>query len=468
MRRRGLAVGATVTTLGARQKTRRELEDRTLEALAPTIGAHRLDRRTVIMSHWSAGWPGVPRKIRIHYAPGILDGGIELVPKILGTLAIRLGGRYTVAKHKLKQCFLVVVLDTSAPVVEAAAKPAAVERAEEALTNLIGPTAQVVEYELAEKTEQGTKVTTYKNGMLAGERVEKPVEGASPSPEPAAATGEQLRSITVSHGAAVKMATGGYRNRIEGTISTMMPGRWRTQWDLEHDLARFEQRPSLPGSIWLPTDMPENVDDLLANYDDVAILKAIDEDGNKLYWYPARVPQMLMSGGTGSGKTSTTHAIVGKITQYGWPVWIADGKGIEFLNHITWPNVQVVATSIEQQVAVVYRAYKLAKHRYDLVKSGDARIEDFEPLMVVLDEWSETIQELTGWYEEIKQKGDKPRPPLMRWYTSLLRLARTARVHLIVTMQVPTSRSSATAVARPAPTWASGSPSDASTRTAPR
>jgi DNA segregation ATPase FtsK/SpoIIIE, S-DNA-T family len=42
-------------------------------------------------------------------------------------------------------------------------------------------------------------------------------------------------------------------------------------------------------------------------------------------------------------------------TRNGWPVWVVDGKSVEFLGFQDWPNVQIVATSIEQQVAVITR-----------------------------------------------------------------------------------------------------------------
>ncbi|MFE5339673.1 DNA translocase FtsK [Isoptericola sp. NPDC056578] len=395
----GFVGGTVVTTLGARGKRRRDLEDRTLEALAPTLGVRRLDRRTVIMSNWTQGWPGVPRKIRVYYAPGVLDAGVVLEPKVIGTLAVRLGAKYKVVRHHLKHCYLVLKLDRAPQAAEQEARPPALERALQALTSLIGPTVELVGYDMAREDELG--------------------------------------SITISHQAGTKMAAGGYRTRIEGVVSTMMAGRWRAQWDLEHDLARFEQRPLLPGSIWLPDTLPDDMDDLLDKYDQVRIPKAIDEDGNELFWEPARVPQMLITGGTGSGKTSTTHSIVGKITQFGWPVWVADGKGVEFLHHRTWPNVQIVATTVEEQVAVVYRAYTIVKERYRLITQQGFRVEDFEPLVVVLDEWSETVQGLLGWYDDVKQRGEKNKPPTLSHYSSLARLARTARVHLIVTMQRP-------------------------------
>lgn len=51
------------------------------------------------------------------------------------------------------------------------------------------------------------------------------------------------------------------------------------------------------------------------------------------------------------------------VSRYGWPSWVADGKGIEFLGFRDWPNVQVVVTTVAEQVAVIERAWELMEHR---------------------------------------------------------------------------------------------------------
>lgn len=120
---------------------------------------------------------------------------------------------YEIVGHDRRRCTLQLRLDTSDPST-APEPPFSQVRAERAITNLIGPTARVIGAELA---------------------------------------GEELHAITVSHEVAEKLAAAGYRNRIERVVSTMMPGRWRAVWDLQGDSVRFELRPTLPASVWLPT-----------------------------------------------------------------------------------------------------------------------------------------------------------------------------------------------------------------------
>lgn len=393
----GCVIGcsALVGVTRVRNLRRRELLDAARLALAATIG--RSDRATLTARSWTGGWVGHPRKLVITYEPGSPSRSPEWNSSLKDALRMRLGAEYQLVKDDPRRCRM--SLRAIAPAVgESATPPATQVRAERAITDLLGATAKVTRVEFA---------------------------------------GDQLRRIHVTHRAGTRLAASGYRVRVERVLSTMMPGRWRAQWDLEGDSVVFEVRPNLPDSVWLPTDMPEDVDDLLRNYEKVRIPFAVDEDGEEIVWVPAQNPQFLITGGTGTGKTSSTHALVGKITQFGWPVWVLDGKRVEFLRFRDWPNVQIVATTIEQQVALVHRVWSLMSERYRLMEEEGLQMEDFEPLVVVLDEWAEFVAGLLEWYGTVKVRGGPAKPPTLRQEASIARLARTARIHLIKTMQRP-------------------------------
>lgn len=393
----GTAGAAALAAAGQRAKRRRELQDKVLEALTPLLGVRHIDRRIVRMTRWTRGWPGLPAKVLVHYAPGCPDTDPAWLAEIVAVLGSRLLARYETVRHDRRRCTVRLALAVGAAPADAG-PTAAQARVERAVAELIGPTARVADVQF---------------------------------------DGRELEAFTVAHQAGAKLAAAGYRRRVEQVVSTMMPGRWRALWDLEGDTVRFEVRPTLPGSVWLPPLPPQDVDDLLRNYRQVRIPCAVDEDGQEVHWYPARVPMAMLTGGTGSGKTSTAHAILGQITQYGWPVWVLDAKRVEFLDFRTWPNVQVVAGSVPQQVALVHRAWELMEYRYELIEDGRARVEDFEPLVVFLDEFADFRLNLLEWYARIKVKGDPARPPTIAEVASLARKARTARIHLVLSTQRP-------------------------------
>lgn len=393
----GVVLAVVVWRNGARKVARDRIQDLLVEALANYTGARKLDRRTVTLTKWTGRGVGIPQRVMIRYAPGVPDGDPNWRPAVLDVLQRRLDRAYKVGRHDRSRCRLHLVPDDTSA---GDAPPYAQVRLERAITSLVGPSTKIAEFEANED-------------------------------------GDIIR-VHVDHEESAKCAVAGFRLRAERTVSAMMPGRWRANWDLEGDKVTFEQRPSLPTSIWLPIDpIPDDVDDLLLNYRKVKIPVGEDEDGRRIWWHPALVPQALISGGTGSGKTSTVHAIIATITRYGWPVWILDAKRIEFLDHRDWPNVQIVATTLEQQVALVHRVWQLMEYRYQLIEEGKVRVDDLEPLVVILDEYAEFVANLLDWYATVKVKGDPTKPRTLQEVGSLARKARTARIHLIISMQRP-------------------------------
>lgn len=62
-------------------------------------------------------------------------------------------------------------------------------------------------------------------------------------------------------------------------------------------------------------------------------------------------------------------------------MWVCDAKRVEFLDFRARPNVQIVAGSVWQQIAVVQRVWELMEHRYQLMEDGLAQPNDFDPLV---------------------------------------------------------------------------------------
>lgn len=397
----GGAAGSASILSGIEQRRRAIKRDRLVEALAGPLGNTKLDRRWVKLREWSSLRRGQPRRVEVSYAPGCPDTDPQWQTRIKELVAARLdGGRYEVHQLRRDRCLLVLRrIDEIVKTEEQRDRNEARARAEKAITDLIGATTRI-------------------------EAVNFDADG-------------KICSIDATHQNGARIAAPGYRRRIEGVVSTMLPGRWRAIWDLEQDTVHFEVRPTLPKSVWLPLDVLEFDAAMLQQYRKVEVPYAIDEDGRRVCWRPAISPHLLITGGTGTGKTSTMRGIIGEVSAWGWPVWIGDPKRVEYLDMRRWPNVQVVAGRIEQQVALVHRAWELMERRYELVEAGQAAPNDFEPLLVVLDEYAEFRANLLAWYSSIKCKGEPAKPPALGEVASLARKGRTARIHLVLGLQRP-------------------------------
>lgn len=381
-------VGAAVSSRSAR---RQQLVSDVRLALTAVTGPG-----TQVKAQWRGKWVGNPSRLVIRYDPGAKSGEKEWAQAVVSTCRTRLGVPLVVAVHDQRRRRLVL----KAPAKAAGGQQVteARERAERTVLKLLGPTSRVVDVDVEQ---------------------------------------EQVVRVRAVHEDPTRFATSGHRARLERTLSEVMPGRWRGVWQMEKDTVTFEVRPPLPDQIWLPPRPAVDAASLLQDYAKVAIPYGRSEDGDELTWVPSKVPHVIVTGGTGSGKTSTTYAFVAAIAGHGWPVWISDAKQVEFLEFRDYPNVQFVATDLPDQVAMIYRARQLVEYRYDLIKRGQARVEDFEPVLVVLDEFAEMRDDLLEWYGGIKVRGDEAKPPTLKHVARLARKARTARVHLLIALQRP-------------------------------
>lgn len=232
-------------------------------------------------------------------------------------------------------------------------------------------------------------------------------------------------------GPALSIESNQYRTEL--AFSSVMPGKWKGEWDLEADLVTFERRPPLPRKKDNdPTPLPAG-----ELYGEVEIPFAIDEYGATLTWAPWINPMFLDTGSTGTGKTVLQHTLLTNIARMGWEVRVLDGKAVEFLGYRSWPNVSVVASWVHEQIAVIHGFYNEMRRRYDLIVQGLAQEEDFEPMFLLIDEYRTFQEEATDWYLGVKRTGEPAKVPAFARLGGIARLGRTARMHLIVGLQRP-------------------------------
>ncbi|WP_210461575.1 FtsK/SpoIIIE domain-containing protein [Rhodococcus opacus] len=395
----GLSIAAVYAGVAGKRKQLRDVDvDEVIERLCPIVGLPEATRAVLSTSKWSRGWPGLPGKLTVHYDSTQALNDATWLADICGVFEDQGWGFFELDKHDPARRRL--IFTPAAEPEREVSDSDQVVRAKRIIAQLLGPTATVTAMDVAAETGEVT-------------------------------------SMEVRHELGPKLESDGYRTRVERGMSATLPGRWRARWNLETDWVRFEQRTAFPDSVWLPAPDLDPGADLLASYDSVEIPYGIDEDGNEVVWRPAIDPNLMLIGPPGSGKTVTAHNLLVNFSRRGWPIWVLDGKYVEFLGFQDWPNVQVVATTIEQQVALVHRARDLMEFRYQKIVTGEATEADFEPVLVFLDEWAEFRGNVEDWYSRVKPKGGARQPPVLNMLASMARKARTSRVHLVFGTQRP-------------------------------
>ncbi|MGC5225152.1 FtsK/SpoIIIE domain-containing protein [Micromonospora sp. DT81.3] len=366
--------------------------DPAIEAVLPVLGASQPTRALVEVQKWTRGWVGVPARIKIRYAKHVNDLDPRFLELILGAFARRIGEEYRVRKHNMRRCILMLEI---APAADPVTREQ--QRAHDVIKQVLHPTATI-------------QVSSAADGTVS--------------------------MIEVKHNVGPRMAVVARRMQIEKVISSMLPGRWRARWDLEGDKVVFEVRPEMPDMVLHEVEgEPGRLSH--AAYKTFKIPIGPDEDGTVQYWQPSVSPHCLVIGGTGSGKTSFQHTVLTHLAHARWRVWVLDGKRIEFAGFRDWPNVELVGARVEHQVRMLHAAHELMEERYTQLENNTARLEDFDPLVLIIDEYATFKARVERWYKTVKPKGAPPKAPVLDLLSDLARLARSAKIHMLLGLQRP-------------------------------
>lgn len=402
----GMALVGVIGSWAAVVRARRILSLRSArDSLANLVG--RGERVVVKGRGWRGRWTPRPERLQISYEPGLLPGP-DWTTKIGAQLAVVFEQDYALAdrdgyRHRLVYVRMTVVDD--APV------PALAERAFGMVENLFGKSA---------------------SGDLSWD-------------------GDRLVAVDVTHDQKVTARVSGsvsIRNGIERTWQAMLPGRWRGRWNSETDTVRLEVRPPFPEVLKRTVNDAPSAD---------RVAYAVDEDGRVLFWNLASsstTPHMLIMGGTGTGKTNTMRGIIADLARVEPPpepeegkakdrlqgpprILLCDPKRVEYAGFRGWPNVEVVATSVQDIVATIRYVHREMERRYALLESGEAKTRDFPRIVMVLDEYRYFYGVCNTWYATVKPRGGSKICPIFDEVFAIASLGRTAEVHLLLGTQRP-------------------------------
>lgn len=391
-----LAIGLFV--LANRDTLRRIDLDNAIENIGPDLGARRLSRGLIRASRWQGGWVGFPGKLVIRYAKAINGRDLNWTASIIAGLASSFETFYKVSKHDHRAKVLTLVhAPESAAAAEEIIRSEAFQHADLVVKELLGETAQV--------------------------EVSEDAEGA-------------IVEVEVAHHAGNAMAISARRNKVEKIISARLSnGRWGADWDVPGSKVRFFRKKELTFPLFAAFD-PVSAASRRELYENLSVPLG-EAEGELIVWNPYKQAHLLISGGTGSGKTVLEFGVVLYLAYLGMRIWIIDGKRVEFIGFRGHPNVEVIAAKVEHTVRLIIAAHELMEERYSAVEEERANLFDFEPLFLVIDEQATLVTRIARWWKTIKPKGAPAVCPVIELIEDIARLGRTAGVHLILGLQRP-------------------------------
>ncbi len=235
----------------------------------------------------------------------------------------------------------------------------------------------------------------------------------------------------------IDIALSGKQNQAGARLLSQLPDRnFKYAAFPSEDRFKLSRSRPLPALVMPPAATAPMMADHRA-YKRFEIPLGVGANGAQAMWRPALDSHLLIIGGTGGGKTICEHGIIQDLSQAGWRVWLVDGKRVEFLGYKEWRNVEFLASNIDAQIRLIHQAHETMEERYNLIEAGKIRIEELDPIVLIIDEVTSLLAAVDKRYGETKTKGMRTKPPVLDWLGNLGRLARTAKIHLVFGMQRP-------------------------------
>lgn len=251
---------------------------------------------------------------------------------------------------------------------------------------------------------------------------------------------ERIMEFTVGFVASVKVSSNYRRGMIEGMVSDALGGSWEAEWSMASRRVRFVRCPGLPTMVDPPMEFPAVTRAKIRSlYASSTIPFGVDAYGTVISWDFKASPHMLICGQTSSGKTSALMTISTQCARRGYNVVWVDPKGFDSPGMRSWPNVSLVTAGTSEDGMVGHTAAlrfiaDTMQARLDSVMVNPNRADDFDPIVVITDEFSNLVVALSEFF---KNFGGKGVPPTTKDVGILLRTARAVGIHMAIGIQRP-------------------------------
>lgn len=248
---------------------------------------------------------------------------------------------------------------------------------------------------------------------------------------------DYLLEATISGVPGMELALTGKRRQALQKLRTRLPiGNFQPSVDDRGDSINFRRSKPLPQMVVPPAGHAAlmRTD---KEYQDFSVPIGIGDDAQQAAWKPARDAHLLISGSTGGGKTVAQNSVIQRLSQAGWRIWLIDGKRIEFTGYRDWPNVEFLAQTVDAQIRLMKLAVDTMEKRYELIQMGKVKVSELDPIVLDIDEMAALLKFVKQRYVSTKEKGAPPKDPFLDWYGNLMRLARSAKMHIVTGIQRP-------------------------------
>jgi S-DNA-T family DNA segregation ATPase FtsK/SpoIIIE len=144
----------------------------------------------------------------------------------------------------------------------------------------------------------------------------------------------------------------------------------------------------------------------------------ISESGEAIYSDLNKMPNLIVGGTTGSGKSVLLHSLAMSLLKHGTSLYLCDPKMVEFDRYTKFDGVKKVVSSPEDTSAVIKELTAKMNQRFSVLKRAGARSADelvdqngcrkISPICLIIDEWADLVLQEKGLQKQLcvlAQKG---------------------------------------------------------------
>lgn len=398
----------------------------------------RAGRVKVLRCEYPRGEKAFPKVIRLVYSQHPRAVGDEMLAEIRAVLDEVTGHTYQL-EHDMMARSLIA---TEVVVVE----HDAVEDAESVLAPLVvswfDAAAQIVSVRVSPPVIDEDANPVEGTEEDAGDTEEEDLAASS------AVTGNdaiaaQIREFTIGFVYNLRVSSAYRRGVIEGMVADALGGSWEAEWSMASRRVRFVRSPGLPTLVDPPLAFPEVTRASIRTlYRKAEIPFGVDGYGNVITWDFRQSPHMLIAGATSTGKTSLLMTVATQCTRRGINVVWVDPKGFDSPGMRSWPNVSLVTAGTDEDGLVGHTAAlrfiaDTMRDRLSQVKINPNRADDFDPIVLITDEFSNLVVALAEFYKTYRSTKERGEPPTSIDVGILLRTARAVGIHMAIGIQRP-------------------------------
>ncbi|MGW1976660.1 pRL2-11 [Streptomyces sp. NPDC001889] len=156
----------------------------------------------------------------------------------------------------------------------------------------------------------------------------------------------------------------------------------------------------------------------------------------------AESPHVLVSAGTGGGKSVILRTIAAQLIHHGARAYILDFKRVSHMWARGVRNVTYCRDIADIHEALIGLGAEGQRRIHKAEKLGeDADPSEVGPRMVILlEEINATMKQLTRYWEQTKEKGDPKISPAVDALAEILFMGRAVRIHVLLVAQSATAR----------------------------